>query len=196
MSLAEIRQREPTAAWAIARTLNLEGGLVESPNDPGGATAYGVSLRYALEQAKVRADLRGLFDVDHDGEVDRRDIEGLTRDAAADIYFECWWTPGWYAQLTPALIAWKCFDIAVNTGPKRAARLLQSALSRLGPPLTIDGDIGPATLAAVAAQAERDQGASLIAALRSEQAAFYRALAATQPRLAGFLAGWLNRAAA
>ncbi|THD80641.1 MAG: hypothetical protein E7812_07885 [Phenylobacterium sp.] len=169
---------------------------MDNPHDPGGVTAYGVSLRYALETAKIRPEFRGFLDVDHDGTIDRRDIAGLTADAAADIYFNGWWKPGWYGGLTPALVAWKCFDIAVNTGPRRAAVLLQSALCWIGVPLKIDGEVGPATLDAVQAQAERDQGASLMAALRTEQADFYRRLAATGPKLAVFLPGWLNRAAA
>lgn len=196
MSLADIGIRDPKAAFAIARTLPLEGGLVDNPKDPGGITDFGVSLRYALAEVKLHPDTVRFFDVDHDGHVDRKDIAGLTQDRAADIFHQCWWIPGWYANLQPDLIAWKCFDIAVNTGPNRAALLLQKALSATGSPVPIDGSIGPRSVMAVAAQAAKDKGAALLAAIRREQADFYRGLAAREPDLKLFLKGWLNRAAA
>ena len=93
-------------------------------------------------------------------------------------------------------VAWKAFDIAVNTGPRRAAILLQSALCRVGPPVAIDGEVGAATVAAVQAQARADEGLALVGRLRAEQADFYRRLVAHAPKLTPFLAGWLNRAAA
>jgi lysozyme family protein len=196
MSLASIRQRDPVAAWAIARTLPLEGGLADNPRDPGGITAFGVSLRYALRAVKTAPAAARFFDIDRDGDVDRADIVGLTAAAAAEIYYELWWRPGWYGRLAPALVAWKAFDIAVNTGPRRAAILLQSALCRVGPPIAIDGEVGAATVAAVLAQARADEGLALIGRLRAEQADFYRRLVAHAPKLTPFLAGWLNRAAA
>jgi lysozyme family protein len=196
MSITDIRRRDPTAAWAIARTLPLEGGLADSPSDPGGVTNHGVSLRYALQQVAAAPESRRWFDIDHDGDVDRGDIVGLTADEAAEIYFDCWWLGGWYGRLAPTLIAWKCFDIAVNTGPKRAALILQKALCDVGGPVAVDAVVGAATVAAVAAQATRDQGGALIAAIRREQADFYRQLAKRQPSLAPFLNGWLRRAAA
>lgn len=196
MSLIDVRSRDPVAAWAIARTLPLEGGLVDNPHDPGGITAWGVSLRYALQAVAARPDELADFDIDHDGHVDRRDIAGLTPDLAADIYFDDWWKPGWYGRLAPALVAWKCFDVAVNTGPGRAARLLQQALGDLGRQLVVDGQVGAGTIAAVAAEAARDQGGALVAALRAEQATFYRGLVMQKPDLGRFLPGWLTRAAA
>lgn len=168
---------------------------MENKADPGGATRFGVSLRYALAQVKISPDLLPFFDVDHDTHVDRKDIEGLTADEAASIYFECWWKPGPYEALTPDLIAWKTFDIAVNAGPKRAALILQTALGHSGSPVATDGSIGPATIAAVSRQAKIDAGATLLTNMRLEQADFYRGLVAQEPKLKTFLKGWLNRAA-
>lgn len=196
MSLAAIAQRDPAAARAIARTLPFEGGLADVAADPGGITNHGVSLRFALQQIKATPELILLFDVDHNGTVDRRDILGMTADQAAEIFFECWWQPGWYRKLSPELLAWKCFDIAVNTGPVRAALLLQKALVALGSNIPVDGAVGPLTLTAVQSATKADAGAALLAALRKAQAAFYRGLAAQEPDFKTFLAGWLNRAAA
>lgn len=196
MSLASIRQRDPVAAFAIARTLPLEGGYVDDAADPGGATNRGVSLRFALAEVRLDPALVKLFDVDHDGHVDRDDIAALTADQAADIYFECDWLPGWYGKLAPQMVAWKLFDVGVNAGPKRAATTLQRALVGLGARIDIDASVGPATIKAVQAAVQSDAGASLLGELRAVQAVFYRNLVATQPSLGKFLKGWLRRAAA
>lgn len=184
------------AAFAIARTLPLEGGLLDNPADPGGVTDKGVSLRFALAEAKVHPNTARFFDVDHDGLITAKDISGLTTDQAADIFFATFWLPGWYGLLSPQMVAWKCFDISVNTGPKRAALTLQKALCDAGSPVPVDADVGPGTVAAVSRQAAIDQGVKLLSAIRQEQAAFYRGLVLKEPKLKPFLKGWLNRAAA
>ena len=196
MSLADIRLHDPKAAFAIARTLGLEGGLAESSGDPGGETNYGVSLRYALAEAGLHPETVRFFDIDHDGHVTRKDIVGLTADDAAVVYWQCWWLPGWYANLQPDLVAWKAFDIAVNTGPNRAALLLQKALVALGAQVAVDSVVGPRTVLAVQAEAARDQGGRLLEKVRQLQALFYSGLVAREPALRRFLDGWLRRAAA
>lgn len=196
MTLLDIRARDPLAGFAITRTIGLEGGLADSPHDPGSVTHFGVSLRWALQQIAADPETVAMFDVDHDGHVDRQDIIGLTRDDAADVYFRCWWLPGWYEQLQAQLIAWKTFDVAVNTGPKRSALILQKALCTLGSNLAVDAVVGPATVMAVHGQITRDNGVALLNAIRGGQADFYRRLVGKAPKLNTFLHGWLNRAAA
>jgi lysozyme family protein len=198
LSLASIRVEDPKAGFAIARTLPLEGGWSDSPADRGGATHYGISLRWALQEVKAHPDTIRMLDLDHDGDVDKADIRGLTQDGAADLYFQCIWRRGWYGSLDPQMIAWKCFDIAVNTGPKRAAVMLQSALNCLGQNygIAVDQVVGPITRAAVAKEAKRDGGAELLNELRLLQRDFYNGLARKEPKLHLFLDGWLKRAAA
>jgi lysozyme family protein len=196
VTLATISAIDPLAAFAIGRTLPLEGGLVNAAGDPGSITDHGISLRFALAQAALDPAELPLFDIDHDGHVTGSDIAGLTTAEASEIYDRCFWAPGFYAKLTPALLAWKCFDIAVNTGPKRSAMILQAALRSLGVAVRADGVVGAVTIAAVAAEAAKDQGGALLAAIRREQAEFYRSLVSQKPALKVFLKGWLNRAAA
>lgn len=186
----------PLATWCIARTLPLEGGLVDSASDPGGITDCGISLRFALAEVSADPSELPLFDIDHDGHVTAADIRGLTPDLAADVYWRRIWAPGFYGKLSPAMVSWKTFDIAVNTGPKRSALILQFALRALGVAVQADGVVGAVTIAAVAAEAAKDQGGALLAAIRREQAEFYRSLVSQKPALKVFLKGWLNRAAA
>lgn len=107
-------------AWALACEwiLRIEGGYVNDPSDPGGATHFGISKRsYPLV-----------------------DIEGLTPDAAAVIYRRDFWTAV-SAYLLPPALAIAVFDAAVNQGQNRAVMLLQMSLG-----VAADGIIGPATI--------------------------------------------------
>ncbi|MGD0120614.1 MAG: glycosyl hydrolase 108 family protein [Candidatus Binatus sp.] len=157
----------PDFLTAVQRVLADEGGYSSNPDDPGGATRFGISARA----------YPGL------------DIAALTRDAAIKIYWNEWWLRFGFAKL-PAAIAAKTFDLAVNMGSRHAFECLQRALRACGLPVAEDGLLGPATVLA----ARRADPAALMAALRSELAAYYRLVAANQPRGADFLKGWLNRA--
>jgi lysozyme family protein len=73
-------------------------------------------------------------------------------------------------------------NIAVNAGPGRASKWLQTALG-----VVADGQIGPKTLAALKGQ----DPAHLANALLERTEQHYRSIA--NGRLAKFLRGWLNR---
>ncbi len=157
----------PEFVAAVNRVLAEEGSYSSDPADPGGVTNFGISARA------------------HPG----LDIATLTRDAAVKIYWCEWWQHFGFAQL-PAAVAVKTFDLAVNIGGRNAIECLQRALRACGMPVTEDGVIGAAT-ARYAARAEPN---ALMAALRSELAAYYRLVAVNQPGSANFLKGWLARA--
>ena len=157
----------PEFLIAVNRVLAEEGGYSSDPADPGGVTNFGISARA------------------HPG----LDIATLTRDAAVKIYWREWWNRFGFAQL-PAAVAAKTFDLAVNIGGRNAIECLQRALHACGLPVTEDGVIGAATALASA----RAEPSALMAALRSELAAYYRLVAANQPGSASFLKGWLVRA--
>lgn len=195
MSLATITARDPLAAFCIGKTLPLEGKYVDDVQDPGGATNYGISVRWAAaEVANNPAEERWL-DIDRDGHVDGTDIREMTADQAAEAYFQLIWTPGWYQKLAPPMVCWKAFDIGVNAGPLRSGFILQYALCDVGPAVAVDVDIGPATVQAVKIQAQKDGAAALLKAMRVRQAKFYHQLAGKRPELGKYLKGWLARAA-
>lgn len=169
----QIKESYPPAfERAVARVLIDEGGYVDNPADPGGATNFGISKR----------QYPGL------------DIAALTRAEAVAIYYRDWWQRYRYSEL-PGPIAAKLFDMAVNIGPDHAVRCLQGALRACGRRVAEDGVLGRVTAAAVGAANQL----AMIAALRAEAAGYYRTLAALERgrRPDGdreFLEGWLNRA--
>lgn len=180
---------------ALAHLLVHEGGYVDHPSDPGGATAYGCSLRWLRSLGDgPDADRWPDGDVDHDADVDRADVRALTRADAERLYYDHWWSKGFgpskgFGQLPPG-VGEKLFDIAVNAGTTRAAIILQRAIG-----VPADGRVGAQTMAALHAATVTTPGLSrLMHRLCDEQADFYRRLAAKNPRLRAFLKGWLRRA--
>lgn len=186
---AAIEALEDRRFAAAARfSMPHEGGFVDDPDDPGGATNWGVSLAYLQ---RLDPDLRlELGDIDADGDVDVEDIRAMPADRALEIYHRQWWRRFSYGQLaTPVGV--KVFDLSINMGPLQAHKLLQRAVRGAGGrTLADDGVIGPKTLAAI--DAVRTE--LLLAALRSEAAGFYRALVAARQWREKYLGGWLNRA--
>lgn len=158
---------------AVERTLGHEGGFVDDPDDPGGATNWGISTTF----------LRSIGD--------QRDVRSLSREDAVDLYREHWWVKYHYGNIESQAVAERLFDLAVNSTPGQAARVLQRALRANGMSHVIDdGVIGQITLAAVNQCDEK----CLLAAWRSEMAAFYRILIERKPYRAKWRRGWLRRA--
>ena len=60
-----------------AEIVRREGGYVNDPDDPGGATNFGVTIH---TMRRLGLDLTG------DGRVDTADVRVLTRDQATDIF--------------------------------------------------------------------------------------------------------------
>ena len=105
--------------------LHHEGGYVNHPKDPGGETNLGVTKRVYLE---------------HGGTKDMKDL--LVEDVAP-IYKKGYWDKMKGDDL-PGGLDLCVFDFGVNAGPGRAAKFLQQMIGT-----TVDGGIGPNTLAKV-----------------------------------------------
>jgi lysozyme family protein len=159
---------DPLFEQAVAEVLRWEGGFVDDPLDPGGATRFGISQR----------------------QYPQLDIRALTVTAATAIYRRDWWERYGYGRLPHPRVAARVFGLAVNIGPVPAHRCLQRALRANGQPVREDGKLGPRTYAACG----QVHAAALLAALSSEAAGYYRGLVCARPPLKRFLAGWLRRA--
>ncbi len=167
---------------AVEDVLHHEGGYVDHPNDPGGATKYGISLRWLRELGDLKWS-----DVDKDGDVDAQDIKAISKDRAIELYHRFFWTTAKCQHIDDAEIARKVFDMGVNMGNRQAWKLVQRACGGIAD----DGIVGPKTLGRVnSLDAPR-----LLLAIQNTQRAFYKDLAERKPRLRVFLRGWTNRAA-
>jgi lysozyme family protein len=168
-----------------------EGGYVNDPDDPGGATKYGVTIH---TMRRLGIDLTG------DGRVSAADVRRLTREQARDIYVEHYFRRPGLARLPETLQA-SVFDMYVNAGGN-AIRVLQRLLNEMGETLTVDGALGPMTLAAAhrAAEAAPEHIADAYGIARRN---YYYALADARPasrkyarRRDGGKGGWITRAEA
>ena len=114
-----------------------EGGYVNDPADPGGATKYGVTLG---TMRRLGLDLTG------DGRVSEADVRKLTRDRAVDIFVEHYFHRPRISDL-PGALQPSVFDMYVNAG-SNAVKILQQLLNDMGEAISDDGVIGPLTIAA------------------------------------------------
>ena len=150
---------------ALKAILKHEGGFVNHPKDPGGMTNLGVTKRVWEEW------------VGHP--VDEAAMRALSVQDVAPLYKKNYWDKIKGDQL-PMGVDYACFDLAVNSGVGRAAKILQQALG-----VSADGAIGPTTLDAVAKANPRDL-ATEICDLRLN---FLQSL----PTFATFGKGWTRR---
>lgn len=115
-----------------------EGGYVNDPDDPGGATNFGVTIH----------TMRRLgMDLDRDGDVDARDVRALTREQAVDIFIRHYFENP-RINLLPEPLQASVFDMYVNAGGN-AVKILQRLLPEFGETVAVDGALGPYTAAAV-----------------------------------------------
>ncbi len=183
-----------------------EGGLVNNKHDPGGATNFGISLRYLKGVGDEDKDGFLDGDIDRDGDVDAADIKIMTRADARKFYRKHWWSRFKYDNIENVGVATKVMDMSVNMGGKQAHKLVQRALCAVGSELVADGVLGPISFAAINTATPK----LLIPAIRCTQAGFYYALVMRNNALrkagvkrkngkeyedfAVFLDGWLRRA--
>jgi lysozyme family protein len=150
--------------------LRWEGGFVDHPADPGGRTNKGVT------QATYDGWRR------RQGQPPR-DVKFIGDDEVMAIYESGYWFPPRCDLLARGLDLTQ-FDTAVNMGPGRAVRFLQTVVGAVP-----DGDFGPDTQRRLAA---RDIGETMLRYCDAREA-YYRGLVDRRPALGAFLKGWLNR---
>ncbi len=157
---------------ALAFVLKREGGYVNDPDDPGGATNQGIT--------------QGTFSgwlADH-GQQDT-DVKEIQREEVWYIYRERYWKKGRCEKL-PEDIRLPHFDACINHGISRAGKLLQQAINRTGGTIAVDGIVGPKTIAAA-----NQNG--VFHTLLWERLRFYRTIVGQREKSLKFLPQWIRR---
>ena len=157
---------------SLAKLLVHEGGFVNHPSDPGGITNLGVTKATWEAWTGKPASIA--------------DMKALTPSKVAPLYKARYWDAV-KADSLPAPLAHCVFDFAVNSGPARAARFLQTLVGA-----DVDGKIGPGTMAAVKAYVVKHGAVEAARGYQKLRENFYR----KQPTFKVFGKGWLNRVAA
>jgi lysozyme family protein len=147
-------------------TLKWEGGstLHNVAGDAGGWTVFGIAYNFNKQHFKSLEDFKD-----------------LTYDKACEIAYQNYCVP-LHIDLVPEDVQAMYFDIAFNSGVKRAFILAQRALN-----IQDDGICGKQTMKAL-------EGLNK-AALGEERIKFYNGIVKNNSTQKKFLKGWLNRAA-
>lgn len=157
---------------AINFVLKNEGGLEENPNDPGGITNHGISLRF-LKSIKPDAS--------------EEDIRNLTVNQAKTIYYDHFWVNLPCKDFHNQDLVNYIFDCVVLHGLGEAVKMVQRALwacFKQYKCVLEDGVMGQVTLSQM-----NLAGYLLIYPLMAERANFCRSIARNEV----FLNGWCNR---
>jgi lysozyme family protein len=153
-----------------------EGGFVDNPKDPGGATNKGVTqATYNTFRTRKGQPKRSVRDIEV-GELE-------------ELYFNGYWLPARCHEMPNEALALLMFDAAVNHGPATAIKLLQQAAGV--PDRECDGVWGANTRTRVIQAAANANALVDGCLLRRER--FYRRIVELNPKLGDFLRGWMNR---
>jgi lysozyme family protein len=165
---------------AIQKVLTQEGFFSNDPRDSGGATKYGISLRFLKGIGQIDGD------IDLDGDVDIDDIKKMSEKEAVAIYKKYWWEKYRYERIISQEISTKIFSLSVNMGHTQAHKCAQRAIRAATiNKIEDDGILGEITIGAI----NKAKPDILLASIKSEAAGFYRSL--NKPY---YINGWLNRA--
>jgi lysozyme family protein len=144
---------------AVNLVIKSEGGFVDHPQDPGGATNFGITERVARAYGYT-GDMRTLLEVE-----------------AELIYKTGYWDKNNVGQL-PWLLQYPFFDACVNHGGGNARRMLQRSLG-----VADDGVVGPLTLAKIC----EAQDVTLVLLFTAERIKFYTKLSTFKTFGAGWM---------
>lgn len=155
---------------AFATVLSNEGGFVNDPKDPGGATKFGITQ-------ETLADWRGV-------PVSADEVKALTSREASTIYLEKYWEPSACDKMTAYPTACAIFDASILFGLRAAAVCAQAAVGAKA-----DGHLGPATVDALNAA----DPSNFLRAFRDVLYTRIDDIVANRPSSKKFEAGWRAR---
>jgi lysozyme family protein len=150
---------------SLTLLLHDEGGFVNDPDDKGGPTNKGITLRtyssYLGRQASID------------------ELKNIPDEHVEDIYKTRYWDLV-KADSLPKGLDYFAFDFAVNSSPAQAVRSLQRVIK-----VTVDGILGPRTLQVI----KTWEVTELLAAYKIQRMGYLRSLSNWWK----FGKGWTNR---
>jgi len=157
----------------LEEILRREGGYVDHPADPGGATNMGITRKTLARWRQVSPWWA----------LPKSEVKALRQSEAKSIYKASYWDRI-HANQLPSGFDLALFDYAVNSGPSRAVKALQGELKVLR-----DGIIGPITLRALKLRIASESVDALIRTICGQRLTFLQRLAA----FTVFGRGWTRR---
>ena len=159
-----------TLAVALKFVLLWEGGFVNDPLDPGGATNKGIT-QFTYDTYRINQRLS------------TRSVAGIRDEEVHDIYHSMYWKPS-QAELAVKPLAIVLFDTAVNFGSGGAIEFLQEALG-----IGADGIFGPTTRSTFLTNNNSTTAEKMV----TGRIAYRHQRVNANPSQDRFLQGWLNR---
>ncbi len=158
--------------------LEFEGGYVDDPDDPGGATNRGVTYPLFHEVSRPLLDISPSLQA----------LKQLSPDHAGRIYKAEFWDRLYADQIPFQPMADIMFDFYVNAGD-HAVHLYYKVLNSLGGRHNVVAWMEEDAIRAL----QHHNVKQVYMAYKHGRIAYYRALAHEHPVLRRFLKGWLNR---
>jgi len=162
---------EPELEVVFNELIDMEGGYVNDPDDPGGETNWGITIDTARRFGY------------------NSDMKDLTLKEAIEIYYRAYWLKNKYDQIDSIKLAKEVFEQSVNYWSD-ANEYLQESYNLLNPDehITVDGIIGPNTLKAI----NSEDPERLFLVMNALQARHYIELTERNPVQSKYLYGRLR----
>ncbi len=155
----------------LDRVATVEGGFVDDPDDMGGPTNHGITLKTYSEY------------LGRDATVD--ELKALTKDGARSIYRKMYIADPGFERIENMQLRWLLVDTGVNNGRARATRWLQEIVGA-----TPDGKLGLVTATRVNIGDQK----RLFNMFLKRRFRAYAELVRAKHSQAVFIVGWINRA--
>ncbi len=159
----------------LAEILRHEGGYVDHPADPGGATNMGITRKTLARWRKVNPWWQ----------LPKAEVKALNQNEVTAIYKALYWDRV-AGDVLPDGVDLALFDFGLNSGPARAVKTVQQELK-----VRVDGALGPITLGAIRARIAASGSGGLIQALCARRLSFLMRLST----FTVFGRGWKRRVA-
>ena len=158
----------------LANLAESEGGWANNPNDDGGPTMRGITLKTYQKYVNPKATIK--------------ELKKLSQEQANQIYVKEYYY-GMGVDKLPAELQELVFDMNVLHGPGNAGKIVQRALRDTGNPIKVDGVIGDKTRGIISSMDPE----KLKIAINSERENFIYDIVRAKPEKREFLSGWLTR---